>query len=309
MNGQPALATHKPLSLAEKLRVCAACVASAILFAVVGHMVLEPSNAGAALSFIAQGHVLSVLGYAVLLVGAAALVGVLIVPGRLEDAACLVAAFGLAWENWAGGSMQYMLYYVAPEADARAGLFLHLALETLLWALLMVEAMLVGRGVKVWLDAAGAPASDSPSTARKHQHAADVPRSVGAAAVCAVVAALVISQVAGRSPVSPIEKGQIYFAVGLAFYLGTLVASYVVYAVRPVYFLGAVWAVATAAYCWAWRHPFADLAQTPYEGFQDVVPMALARPLPVEYLSLGTIGALLGCWSAHKIYVFEGAEQ
>ena len=54
---------------------------------------------------------------------------------------------------------------------------------------------------------------------------------------------------------------------------------------------------------WAALHPVLEPAMEAYRGLLSAPPFALSRPLPVEYVSLGTIGAILGSWSARRVYV------
>ncbi len=302
MDGATAPSAHRPLSLLDKSRLGAACAAAAGLFLALGPMVLRGGDGDAALSLLTVRQPAAAFGYSGVLVAVSAVVAAVLAPARLAGVSCFVAAFGLACLNWSGGSIEHLLRYGGgAEPSSRSSLYLRLAMESQCWTVLMVLALFVGRAVNRWIETAGVrsvpPAVRGP--------VATPGRSLLAAAICAAVAALVVSQFAARSAVSPTEKGQVYFALLTAFYVGTLAATYVFYGVRPIYFVGAVAAVSLLAYLWAWWRPFPNFSGTRYEGMRDVAASALARPLPVEYIALGVIGVLLGCWSAGKIYVLE----
>ncbi len=121
--------------------------------------------------------------------------------------------------------------------------------------------------------------------------------------VSAAIGAFVVSQFVARSAVAETHKGQVYFSLLAGFYLGALVGLYFSLRVSPILFVISVGLVASLSYLWAATHPMADVAQAAYRGLLSAPPTALSRPLPVEYVGLGMIGAIAGSWSARNVYV------
>ena len=311
MDSRPVATWSEPLKLSDKLRAVAACALSIWLFHVVGGMVLRPGDPLAAMSLVCHGNPLGAAISAGLLTGVVAMLAAVIGPARLEGFACLAVGVGWAVLSWPSGTMEYMLLYEGgAEASTRSTMFGRLAVETLFWGALALEALFIEAAVRRWLGArhgaevqAGErklPSPDGPGGLR---------RGSLAAVLAALVGAVFISQVAARSPVDHIYKGQIYFAVGVGFFLGALVGLYFSYRVSPLYLVAGVCLTALLAYLWAMIDPLPELKAEAYRGLLGVPPTALARPLPLEYVGPGMIGALLGSWSARKVYLPSSSEQ
>jgi hypothetical protein len=96
------------------------------------------------------------------------------------------------------------------------------------------------------------------------------------------------------------EKKQVLAAVALGSFLATLLA-YSVAPVRPAtwFWIGpvVVGAFGYVAASFAWRNASPVEWKT---GMGGGILGALARPLPLDYASLGTAGALLGYWISRQ---------
>lgn len=275
------------------------------LWCAVGDMAVRPGDPLAALSLAAHESAYRAALSAALLTIVVAMLAAAVGPARLPGFAGVAVWLGWATLNWRCGNMEYLLVYEGgTEAATRSALFGRLAMETLFWCLLAAGALWIEGAVRGWLgkgNAGGSQAGDQRASAAAG--VAQIRRGLLAALIAAVVATVFISQVAGRSAVDEIRTGQVYFAVGGGFLLGALVGLYFSFRVSPMYFVLGVCLTAVLSYLWATLRPVPDLSAEAYRDLMDVPPTALVRPLPVEYVALGLIGATVGTWSAHKVYV------
>jgi hypothetical protein len=312
MIGQPAVVDMEPLRFSEKLRVLIACGVSIWLFHAVGGMVLQPGDPLASLSLLAHQHPFQAAVSAALLSGVVSVSAALIGPVRLTGFSCVAVAVGWAILAWSSGTMEYMLVYQGGEAaSTRSAMFGKLAVETLFWAALAVEALFLEAWVKGWVHARQAPKAEGQPRQKACTESGPgrVRRGVIGAGLASFIAMVFISQVAARSPVAEISRGQVYFAVGVGFFLGVLVGFYFSYGAPAVYLVGGVCLAALLSYLWAVIDPQLSSSSGAYRNLLCVPPSVLVRPLPVEYVALGVIGSLTGSWSAGKVYTHETSEQ
>jgi len=295
---QPVATSLRPLKFSEKLRAAAACAVSIWLFYTVGGMVIQPGDPLAAMSLVAHQHPLGAAISAALLTGVVSMLAAVIGPARLQGFACLAVGVGWVVLNWRSGTMEYMLLYEGgTEAATRSAMFGRLAVEALFWGALAVESLWIEAAIRGWMGARKeGDTGGEEGTGRGR-------RGVLAGMITVVVAAVFISQVAARSPVADVYKGQIYFAVGVGFFLGALVGLYFCCRVPLLYFLAGVCLTALLSYGWAMIDPLPELKLEAYRGLLDVVPTVLARPLPIEYVGLGMIGVVMASWSARRVYI------
>lgn len=304
MIDQAAVSLQQPLRLAEKLRVLLACTLSGWLFVTVGGMTIQPWDPGAALSLAAHHRVLSGVISGALLSGVVAVMAAVVGPSRLPGFSCLAVAVGWASLNWKGGTLEYLLLYESgAEGDGRRALFGILAAETVYWCALAGAALLIERVVRRWLwrSSEVGPAGGSAALLEPGSVGGLRPRILTATATAAV-GAVVVWQFVTPSSVAEIHKGQVYFSILAGFYLGALVGLYFSYRVSPLLFIFSVGLVGVLSFGWAALHPFLEPAEEAYRGLMSAPPFALSRPLPVEYVSLGIIGAVLASWSARSVY-------
>ena len=310
MVGRSAAISLEPLTLFEKLRALAAFAASIWLWCAVGDMMVRPNDPLAALSLVANQSAYTAALSAALLTIVVAMLAAAVGPARLPGFASVTVCLGWAALNWRCGTMEYLLVYVGgAEAATRSALFGRLAIETLFWCVLAAGSLWIEAAVRAWLGRGKADGSEKhDGSASRVGGKVEIRRGLLAAVIAAVVATVFVSQVAGRSAVDEIHKGQIYFAAGAGFLLGALIGLYFSFRVSPAYFVLGIFVTAALSYLWAMLRPIADLSMEAYRGLPDVPPTALVRPLPVEYVALGMIGATVGIWSAHKVYVPRSEE-
>lgn len=283
---------HGGRTLVLRIRfLCAMWVAAAI-FWYVGRWVAGPVDPEGPITLISVGQgviaMAELLGLAVVASGlAVAICG----PGSAAHGA-LAIAIGLAALSMRGTQLDSLVLYrlsadvgvgVSPDPFPRAAL----VAETWLWLALIAVGFVVGRWVESWFhaDASGPPARPHPI-----ERAPDVRQGFGAIAVVSLIAWVLIAYTMGGEAI-PLLKGQIFFSVGLAFMVGAMMASWLFKLNSQVWLLAAVALVATGAYLFA--GPDAQTLEAARQSGTYVTLRPIVRPLPIEYASMGAVGALL----------------
>ncbi|MHC4674340.1 MAG: hypothetical protein ACYTBZ_17785 [Planctomycetota bacterium] len=148
-----AVSEAKPLSFFGKARVFLACVVAVLLIRTAGWHVAQPIDPDLAVTLIAGRQGLMSLGSTLLVITAvAAIIGTVIVGRRLPEGGIFAAGVGLAALALRGGSMQMMLAYQCTiEPASRRALMVKMALDCILWALIMVATWAVVWVVRRWL--------------------------------------------------------------------------------------------------------------------------------------------------------------
>lgn len=162
--------------------------------------------------------------------------------------------------------------------------------ETWLWLALIAVGFVVGRWVEGWFGSASAP---DAGVGRPIDSAVEV-RQAAASIILVTLAAYNLVRFCGGRIEEATLKGQVYFSVGAAFCISTMLAIWFFHAVSQVWMLVSVALVATMAY---------GLNGVPLQPAQDPAalvaqlhtPIAVvARPLPIEFASMGVVGAMTG---------------
>ena len=216
---------------------------------------------------------------------AATVVGTVIAGTVRYDAGLFAAAIGLMALSLRGGSLRYIT-----QAASGRGVFLAMAVETaVLGALLGIAAL------GLWLlERGGRLLADELRDGVKDQGHALGDKLLALATQVGTMA--VIVAVLARTD----SKKQVLAAVALGSFLATLLA----YSVAPV--RGSVWFWAGALVCSMFGHIMAHFAWRTAgavdwkTGMGGGILGGLARPLPLDYASLGTAGAILGYWMSRQ---------
>jgi hypothetical protein len=210
-----------------------------------------------------------------------------VIAGRIRpDAGLFAAAFGLLALTNRGRPT----YAVLHEAGGARGVYLLLALELLvLYALLAagwwILRVLERRG-HIHRDAARDGLADI-----------EIPPGAGWSALAThalIMAAVMV--ILGQSE----DKKQVLAAVGLGAFAGAFF-PYWQPGVRPAawYWAGPL-IVGLAGYVWAYVAAGQGGLEIGRPGVEGGFLAALARPLPLDYASLGTAGAIVGYWMRRK---------
>jgi hypothetical protein len=278
--------------LVDRIRFISAMVVAGGIFWYVGWWACGPIDplGPVSLLMVRQGVVsmAELLGLAVVASGLA----VAICGSGAADRGPLAVAVGLAAMGSRGTQLDSLvLFRLHPQTAQSGGLepfpITALVAETWLWLALIAVGFVVGRWVSSWYE------METGRTAEQiaiKNAPTDVRAGLGALILSSLVAWSIISFAVG-SEAGPLLKGQIYFALVLAFVAGSAIGNGLFRVNSPAWALAAVALVATAAYLIA--SPDSVLIETARRtGTQVTLPPA-ARPLPIEYAALGAAGVLI----------------
>lgn len=314
---QPAQAAA-PLGLIEKSRVAAGVAAAVLLLFTMGWMVAEPKDPSLAVTFVRSGRaVLATWPTLAVLTVVAGIIGTVLAGPRLPEAGVFAAAIGLATLSLHGGSMQVMLANEGATTEATRKAFMAaMALDCVLWSAIMVATWIAVTWAWrwVWLNGnapallkgrAAAPAPAAPAAGPAKRAAADSRMGWSALVVTGVVGIFVVWLTVGRTPVAATHRGQTIAAVAAGLYLGAMTARYFTGVREAHWYVMAVPAIGLTAYLVGYLSSDMSWAQgTRYQYYiylATTPPHDLARPLPIEYVAVGTAAALAGYWGGDKV--------
>jgi hypothetical protein len=290
---------HGGQALIMRIRFLCAMAVSATIFWYVGWWVAGPVDpqGPVTLLMVDQGVVAmaELLGLAVISSGLAVAIcglGMVNASSGASHRGPLAIAVGLAALGLRGAQLDALvLYRVNPPGPSAIGLdpfpVWALIAECWLWLALISVGFVVGRWVEGWFSPGQAAPPASLPTA---DHSSDVRQGLGTVAVTALVAWTVMSFTIGTEA-NPILKGQIYFSLGISFLLGALAAHWFLRTDSRAWALVAVAVVATVAYVFG--EPGKDAIAAARQAGAHVTISPFARPLPIEFAAMGTIGVLL----------------
>ncbi len=310
-----------PMRLGEKVRVVGVCC---VLLAVALTLVWKaarPFDPYGAVTIVYHPHpVLAMLGL-VVFAAVGSVLATLAMQGRLTDFGVFAVGVGLAGIGLRGGDLTVLLQYEAGTADGRASVFGLLTADVLLWTILPAVSLTACAITEAMANLSG-PAGERAGAAAKpdgdgllSRWLARAARRTGAAAtwhtevrhgllttaVTAVVAMVIIRLTSGHTD-GPVHAGQVCFAIGVGFWLGALVAGQFSHPALGIWVCLAVPVVALIGHGFAGLRP--DLSGPMGRLYNEVViiaPNALAKGLPINYLTFGPAAAILGVWTAQRV--------
>ena len=305
--------TTERFGLVHKARFAAACLIAIALLYTVGWMAAAPVDPGEAITLAGGAAsvwsgVFSALPTLLLLTAVATAIGTVVVGKDLPEAGVFAAGIGLTALALRGGSMEALLAYQADGGgqtgdalmqhmiDQREGLMFRMALDSVLWAIVMLGSWLTVEVVRRWLWPTSAVQTPKPQA---KQPSPESKKWTGWAAlgVSSVAAMFVIWLVVARSPISGIVRGQVIAAVAIGMFAGSTAGRYFVGVTDPRWYVLTPLVVALVGYLLGYLG--AELDSPVYANYRDlaITPLHnLARPLPIEYMAVGVPGALAGFW-------------
>jgi hypothetical protein len=147
----PALDSPPRLRWFDKFILLVALAIGVALFVTVGWMALAPRDPHGAVSLVTATSPLAVILQATLLVAVAAVVATVMIGTKLPDVGVFAAALGLALASLQGNTSAYLLISVAGgDRGAERALAGKLAIESVVWFLLIVVAIAVSGAVMRW---------------------------------------------------------------------------------------------------------------------------------------------------------------
>ncbi len=291
----------------DKLRIVAGCVVAIGLMRYLGWMVAGPKDPEMGLT-LAVGTGIDIGSWVAILVLSlvSSVLGTAISGRRLREAGLLVGCVGLAAMAQRAGTMQDVLgYHAGIEESSRQALMIRLLLDTALWGAILVANWLAVMFVYgwLWLPGGGEAAikNEAPSPAANGEGAKPGWMATGATTIAAL---FMLNATLSRTDVTPILRGQTIGVLILGMMLLVMLVRYFVGVHESRWYLGAPLFVAVVAYVMGYVN--ADMTWTQgevlhFRHLATTPPHTLARVLPVEYVSMATIGVILGFWSGEKI--------
>lgn len=259
--------------------VVISCVICLLLFRWAGKSLGIPAERSFDISVLQQPHWPLALISIYMLFAVCLILGTLISGRWWFFGGLFSAMIGLSALSAMGGSMRYVLFD-AQAAGAAQGVFIKLAIETaLLFVPIGIAWTYFWRRYQLAM-----PASENSRPAKPEQMSIAV----------AIVAQIIITGAIVLLLAATDGKKQALVSVFLAGLVGTALADYLAPhrdAVRW-YWLGPL-VVGVIGYLLAYSNSTAWTNGMPLGNFA-----ALARPLPLDYASMGAAGALLGYWAS-----------
>lgn len=309
-----------PMRFLEKAWLTIICALLLVPSATVLWWVAGPKDPYGAVTMVYHDVPVVALIAAMVFAAVASAVGTLLMRGRLTDFGPFAAGVALTGLALRGGDLTTLLQYETGSPEARGGVFASLAVDVLLWTVVAAVAFVVGAFVEDMADLTGPSGAGAQS--RPHSERAgllrrwfersaartgtptdwtsEIRQGPLATVVTAVVAIVLIRLAAGR-PAAPVDHVQTGFAIALGFCLGGVVAGQFCRPALGIWFALAVPIVALVGHVGGWVSPDLGNALGSYQEIGIIAPSALARGLPVDYLSFGTAAAVLGTWTTQRV--------
>ncbi len=241
------------------------------------------------------GILAAVVVLALLLVGA--FIGELISGRRDATQGVLVVGFALALWAWQGGTMDDWLKIKNPEAGPATGAaYRPLLAEYLYWAVVVAGVLaLAAWRIRSFGNAPpgggwrGALGFDAKPAARRD--------GITALIITVAVAAVLVYVLTGPR-VDHTRRGQVYFAVAVAFVIAVLIARRLTGARGIIWYLPGPLIAGIAGVLLATWKPGLSAG---YENINVIPAWGLVRPLPVQMVSVGLVAILLTVRAARRL--------
>ncbi|MCK6456078.1 MAG: hypothetical protein L6Q92_06055 [Phycisphaerae bacterium] len=283
--------------LTARLRTIAALAIAAAVYWYVGYWVVEPKDPFAPISLLLVDNRLIVMAEMIALAIVAAGLAVAIHGGSAASFGPIAVAVGLAAVSLRGGSIAALP--TALPTSVAGWPTRDLIVEMWLWCGLIAVGAVVGHWVASWFTPpAGGPRADwRKADGAMVDSAAELTRAAANVAIVAVVA-FVLVRILGGDNRESILKGQVYFAVGIGFYLATLLCQWFLRLRQGLWLLLAVAIVGTVGY--AVGAPNVDPASRRIGARIELAP--ICRALPMEFAAMGAIGVLAAHDSVQRAF-------
>jgi hypothetical protein len=271
----------------RRIRLVCAMTVSAAIFWYVGWWAINPYDPQGAISLLLTGENVIAMAKLLALAVVAGGLAVAICGADMPERGPLAIGVGLAALGLRGAQAdQLVLFYRTSNLEPFPTW--GLIAECWLWLALIAVGFVVGRWVESWYAAPARAPANQGNAEKSPAESADFRQGIGAIFVTGVVAWVALSFSLGRDA-DPILKGQVYFAIAASFLIGSLVAHSLLRTISRLWALVAIPLVAMAAYLVA--GPSEAALNATHTMYANLKP--LARPLPLEFAALGTVGILL----------------
>ncbi|MCZ6816963.1 MAG: hypothetical protein O7F76_09765 [Planctomycetota bacterium] len=278
-------------ALIRRIRIIAGLSVSALLFWYFGWWVVGPRDPNGPVTLLTIDNGVIAMAEMLGLAVAASGLCVAIAGPRCGHLGPLAIAVGLAVVGLRGGQLDTLIVDRISSGVAQEDIFptTDLIAETLLWLAVIAVGLVVGRWVESWFGAQSAQAQRSRGPV---DSASEIRQGLGATIVIALLAYNVVRYIGGQEN-EGVLKGQVYFALGAGFLASTVLAQWIFRATSRIWCLVAIVLVTMACYSINGPEESRELAAAAREMvYVNLKPAA--RPLPIEFASMGAVGALLG---------------
>jgi len=277
--GQRILGIAAPTVTTGRVAIAIAMGAACLLFDAASQWLAIPQIPGFDGSLLRQpSPILSVAAIAILL-ALATILGTLLAGAVWFEAGLCAAAVGLMVISTRSGTIRDVLF----DANGNPIVYLTLMVETIVLGLILI---CIWYGLWIWGRAGVVRIAGEPAPEESQASSAWSTR-IGGLATHFVATALILALLCQTE-----AKNQAFASVGVASLCATLLA-YPSFPCRPsIWFWISPLAVGILGYALAAAGQDGSLATGSPQGFFA----GLARPLPLDYASAGTAGAIIGYW-------------
>jgi hypothetical protein len=265
-------------SVLARLLLWAGALLSILLFYAAGVQFGIPARPGYAASVLQQPHWFFLLPIIAIVFFVSLFLGMLFTGRIHHEGGLFCAAIGLSVLSARGGPMRYVLF----EANGR-GVYLLLALEIILLGVILLAAWLALRRFR----------AEPPLPAETV--GADAPQKY-ISTIMHILVMIALMTLLAQSD----RKAQALASVAISSVLASLLANWFAPASPGIWFWASPLFVGLLGYVAGFFSP-AGLEIGRTSGYFA----ALARPLPLDYASLGTAGAILGYWISSRWHLPE----
>jgi len=322
-----------------KIKVAIVLALGVLGYGILGWRFFQPSEPGAAISFVADGINWSSVGMGILLAVVLSGLGTLIGRSQGEHIGPLAVPAGLAALAIRSGGMERLL--IEHVEEARATMFYGMMAEVLFWGFLVAVGFFVARiirpmsmtSTKTPVDASGANPQKNDKTGSgkgkshlpvrqggdflKRQTSSRLLRGLMAAGFCIVVTILLLlilvqSKTLPLAAAGNIQVGappavkQIILATGLAFFLGAL-ASHQLFEVRLGWFLVCPVMVSFLVYALGAYKGVLPVVNVPPQFMPKSV--LFATILPIQFVGIGVLTIVMGYWYSLEMHYRRRSRQ
>jgi len=320
-----------------KIKVLAVLALGVLGYGVLGWRFFQPAEPGAAISFAADGINWAGVGMGILLAVLLSGLGTILGRSQGEHIGPLAVPAGLVALSIRSGGMERLL--IEHVGESRSTMFYGMMGEVLFWGLLVGIGFLVARVIRMLRtsrsEGTAAAGTNPPPDKRGSSKGKLRPKmrqgrglldgqmssrwlsGAMATGFCCIVTLLLLLiliqsetkllaaagniQVGGPPPVK-----QILLATGIAFFLGAL-ASHQLFEVRLDWFLVCPMLVSLLVYALGAYKGVLPVVDVPPQFMPRSVLFATVLPLP--YVGVGMLTAIMGYWYSVEMYYHRRAQQ
>jgi len=285
------------LSWSARARFTTGLAISLALFGSIGMNVLRPWDPFGAISLLlVESKTMLMLRLIGMLI-ACGILSTIIVSARLPFFGVFSASVGIAWPIIKTAGMDYLMVrlQVGKEFENSQILWAYLAFETILWSIVLFILLAATLIIENWLNknSEDEKSSQYQITIKAIFAKENIFNGIISTISTAIFGTILIAILAASQ-----SKGQIVFATFTGMLLAAMISEQISPTNHPIWQVLAVPMVALIAYGYTWINPDRPPG---FEAVLHIAPNNLARVLPIEYIFIGTAGAVMGVWYSYRL--------